>query len=92
MLLCLNRKNPKVSSDTDAVTTKLCTDIVRHISTINQELDFPNFYCSIVSSYCSTVCFIIKSGSKVVKILNASNGNEIALSTSISKIFLSARP
>ena len=56
---------------------KLCTVIVRHISTKNQQLDFPNLHCSIVHSYCSIWCLIIKSGSKMVKISNASNENEI---------------
>ena len=56
---------------------KLCTVIVCHISTKNQQLDFPNFHCSIVHSYCSIWCLIIKSGSKMVKISNASNENEI---------------
>ena len=61
----------------DATTTKLCTVIVRHISTQNQQLDFPNFHCSIVCSYCSIWCLIIKSGSKIVKISDASYENEI---------------
>ena len=61
----------------DATTMKLCTVIVCHISTKNQQLDFPNFYCSIVHSYCSIWCLIIKSGSKMVKISNTSNENEI---------------
>ena len=56
---------------------KLYTVIVRHIFTKNQQLDFPNFHCSIVRSYCSIWCLIIKSGSKMVKISNASNENEI---------------
>ena len=56
---------------------KLCTVIVHHISTKNQQLDFPNFHCSIVHSYCSIWCLIIKSGSKMVKISNVSNENEI---------------
>ena len=56
---------------------KLCTVIVCHISTKNQQLHFPNFHCSIVHSYCSIWCLIIKSGSKMVKISNASNENEI---------------
>ena len=56
---------------------KLCTVIVRHISTKNQQLDFPNFHSSIVHSYCSIWCLIIKSGSKMVKISNASDENEI---------------
>ena len=56
---------------------KLCTVIVHHISTKNQQLDFPNFYCSIVCSYCFIGCLITKSGSKMVKISNASYENEI---------------
>ena len=56
---------------------KLCTVIVCHISTKIQQLHFRNFHCSIVHSYCSVLCLIIKSGSKIVKISNASNGNEI---------------
>ena len=68
---------PANSKTKDATTTKLCTVIVRHISTKNQQLDFQNFYCSIVCSYCSIVCLIIKSGSKMLKIPNASYENEI---------------
>ena len=48
-----------------------------HISTNNQQLDFPNFHCSVVCSYCSIWCLIRKSGSKMVKISNASYENEI---------------
>ena len=48
-----------------------------HIPTKNQQLDFPNFHYSIVCSYCSIVCLIITSGSKMVKISNASYENEI---------------
>ena len=59
------------------MTAKHYTVIVRHISTKNQQLDFPNFHCSIVCSYCSIVCLIIKSGSKMVKISNPSYENEI---------------
>ena len=70
--------DPPINSKTkDATTTKLCTVIVRHISTKNQQLDFPNFYCSIVCSYCSIACLIIKSGSKMIKISNASYESEI---------------
>ena len=68
--------SPATSKAKDATTTKLCTFIVRHISTKRQKLDFPNFYSSIVCSYCSTVCLIIKSGSKMVKISNVSYENE----------------
>ena len=68
---------PANSKTKDATTTKLCTVIIRDISTKNQQLDFPNFHCSIVCSYCSIVCLIIKSGSKMVKISNASYENEI---------------
>ena len=63
---------PTNSKTKDAMTTKLCTVTVRHISTKNQQLDFPNFYFSIVCSYCSIVCLIIKSGSKMVKSSNVS--------------------
>ena len=56
---------------------KLCTVIVRHKSTKNEQLDFQNFHCSIVGSYCSIVCLIIKSGSKMAEISNASYENEI---------------
>ena len=56
---------------------KLCTVIVRHISTKNQQLDFQNFHCSIVCSCCSIWCLIIKSESKMVKISNASYENKI---------------
>ena len=51
--------------------------MVRHISTKNQRLDFPDFHCSIVCSYCSICWLIIKSGSKMVQISNASYENEI---------------
>ena len=68
---------PVYSKTKDATTTKLCTVIVRHISTKNQQLDFPNFHCSIVCGYCPIVCLIIKSGSKMVKISSASYENEI---------------
>ena len=68
---------PTNSKIKDATTMKLCTVIVCHISTKNQQLDFPNFHFSIVRSYCSIWCLIIKSGSKMVKISNASNENEI---------------
>ena len=75
---------PANSKTNDATTTKLCTVIVRHISTKNLQLDFPNFYCSIVCSYCSIVCLITKSGSKMVKISNASYENEIHRIDSLS--------
>ena len=68
---------PTNSKTKDATRTKLCTVIVRHISTKDQQLDFPNFHCSIVCSYCPIWCLIIKSGSKMVKISNASYDNEI---------------
>ena len=72
---------PTNSKTKDATRTKLCTVIVRHISTKNQQLDFSNFHCSIelsiVCSYCSIWCLIIKSGSKMVKISYASYENEI---------------
>ena len=61
----------------DATTTKLCTLIVRHISTKNQQLDFTNFRCFIVCSYCSIVYLTLKSRSKIVKISYASYENEI---------------
>ena len=68
---------PLANSKTkDTTITKLCTVIVRHISTKNQQLDFPNFHCSIVCIYCSIVCLIIKSWSKTVKISNASYENQ----------------
>ena len=51
--------------------------MVCHIPTKNQQYDLPNFYCSIVYSYCSLWCLIVKSGSKMVKISNASYENEI---------------
>ena len=42
---------PSTNSGTkDATTAKLYTLIVRHISIKNQQLDFPNFHCSIVRS------------------------------------------
>ena len=70
--------DPYTNSKTkDATRMKLCTVIVRHISTKNQQLDFSNFHCSIVCSYCSIWCLIIKSGSKMVKISDASYENEI---------------
>ena len=62
---------PTNSKTKDATTTKLCTVIVRHISTKNQQLDFPDFHCSIV------LCLIIKIGSKMVKISNASYENVV---------------
>ena len=68
---------PTNSKTKDATTTKLCTVIVCHISTKHQQLDCPNFHCSIVCSYCSILCLIIKSGSKMVKISDASYENEI---------------
>ena len=68
---------PTNSKTKDATRTKLCTVVVRHISTKNQQLDFSNFHCSLVCSYCSTWCLIIESGSKMVKISNASYENEI---------------
>ena len=84
---------PSTNSKTkEATTTILCTFILRYISTKNQQLDFPNFYCSIVYSYCSISCLIIKfGGSKMVKLSNASYENEIhrveiAVSTRIQKI------
>ena len=66
---------PANSKTKDATTTKLCTVIVRHISTKNQQLDFPNFHFSIACSYSSIVCLIIKSGSKMVKISDVSYEN-----------------
>ena len=69
---------PPTNSKTKYATrTKSCTVIVRHISTKNQQLYFPNFHCSIVCSYCFIVCLIIKSGSKIIKISSASYENEI---------------
>ena len=68
---------PTNSKTKDATTTKLCTVIARHISTKNQQLDFPVFHGSIVCSYCSIWCLIIKSVSKKVKISNASYENKI---------------
>ena len=69
---------PLTNSKTkDTTITKLCKAIVRHISTKNQQLDFPEFHCSIVCGYCSIRCLIIKSGSKMVKISDASYENEI---------------
>ena len=71
---------------------KLCTVIVRHISTKNQQLDFSNFHCCIVHSYCSIWCLIIKSGSKMVKISNATDENEIhRVEMRIPKIYFFAR-
>ena len=63
----------------------------------SKHLDFPNFHCSIVCSYCSIWCCIIKSGSKMVKISNASNENEIHrvdshFNEDSKHIFLSGRP
>ena len=68
---------PTNSKTKDAMTTKLSTVIVRHISTKNQLLNSPNFHCSIVCSYCSIWCLVIKSGSKMVKISNAFYEDEI---------------
>ena len=55
---------PANSKTIDSTTTKLSTVIKRHIPTKHQQLDFPNFHCFIVCSYCSIVCLIIESGSK----------------------------
>ena len=68
---------PTNSKIKDVTTTKLCTVIVCHISTKNQQLDFSDFHCSIVCSYCSIWCLIIKSGLKIVKISDAAYENEI---------------
>ena len=68
---------PTNSKTRDVTRVKLCTVIVHHISTKNQQLDFSNFYCFIVCSYCAVGCLIIKSGSKMVKISNTSYVNEI---------------
>ena len=68
---------PTNSKIKDSTTTKLCTVIVRHISTKNQQLYFPDFHCSIICSYCSISCLIIKNGSKMVNISKPSYGNEI---------------
>ena len=69
---------PSVNSKTkDPAMRKLCTVIVRHISTKKQLLYFPNFHCSIACSYYSIWCLIIKSGPKIVKISNATFVNEI---------------
>ena len=38
---------PTNSKTKDAMTTKVCTVIVCHISTKNQKLDFPTFHCSV---------------------------------------------
>ena len=74
---------PSTTSKTkDAAKTKLCTVLEHHISTKNQQLDFSNFYCSIVRSYSSIWCLIIKSGSKMVKISNVSYENKIHRSDS----------
>ena len=56
--------SPANSKTEDAMTMKLCTVIVCQISTKNQQLNFLNFHCSIVNSYCSIVCLIIKVGQK----------------------------
>ena len=69
--------SPTNSKTKDATRTKLCTVIVRQISTKNQQLDFSNFHYSIVCSYCSIWCLIIKSGSKMIKTSNASYETEI---------------
>ena len=69
--------DPTNSKTKDATTSKLCTVIVRHISTKNQQLHFSNFHFSIICRHCSIWCLIIKSGSKMVKISNASYENEI---------------
>ena len=66
---------PTNSKTKDTMRTKLSTVIVRHISTANQQLNFPNFYCTIVCNYCSICCLIIKSGSKMVKISNSPHEN-----------------
>ena len=61
---------PTNSKTKDATTTKLCTVKVSHVSTKNQQLDFLNFHFSIVCSYCSIVCLIIKSGQNWSKFQN----------------------
>ena len=69
--------SPTSSKTKDATRTKLCTVIVRHISTKSQQLDFSNFYCSVVCRYCSIWYLIIKSGSKNGQNSDASYENEI---------------
>ena len=59
------------------MTMKLFTVLVRHISTKNQQIYFPSFYCPIVCSYCSIVCLIIKIRAKMVKISTTSYENEV---------------
>ena len=44
---------PDNSKSEDIKTMKLCTVIIRHISTKTQQLNFQNSQCSIVCSYCS---------------------------------------
>ena len=61
----------------DAKTMELCTVTVCLISTKTQQLNFQNFYYSIVCSYCSVVCLIIKVGQKIIENSNTSYENEI---------------
>ena len=66
------QNDPLTNSKTkDATRTKL---YVIYLLKINK-LDFPNFHCSTVCSYCSIWCLIIKSRSKTVKISDASYEN-----------------
>ena len=80
-LLVGGHSDPPTNSKTkdDTRTNFFAQIIVCHISTKNQQLDFSNFHCSIVCSYCSIWCLIIKSGSKMVQISNASYENEIQM-------------
>ena len=67
---------PTNSKTKDAKTMKLCTVIVCHIPTkINNKI----FIIFIVPLFIAIVlwCLIVKSGSKMVKISNASYENEI---------------
>ena len=47
------------------------------MSTKTQQLDFQNFHCFIVCSYCSIVCLITKVGQKMFEDANTSYENEI---------------
>ena len=59
----------------NAKTMKLWTVIVHHKSTKTQQLIFLDLHCSIVSSHCSIVCLIRKSGRNMVE--NTSYEDEI---------------
>ena len=46
---------------------ELCTIIAYYITSITKQLEFINFHCSIVRSYCSVVCLIAKNKLKMIE-------------------------